>query len=64
MKFIARVSAKSGRKLYQTGEHDSREAAAREAFETMPAARECATGYGYNGNSDVRWHGREDIAKA
>lgn len=61
MKYIARISGADGRKLYQTGEHDSREAAATEAFKARPGAKDCATGYGHAGSFNIQWQRRRDV---
>lgn len=50
----------AGRCLYESGPHDSRDAAANAAFAAVPAARVCSTGYGYRGTLNVQWHDRPD----
>lgn len=65
MMFIARISAKNGRKLYETREYRTRKEAAAVAFEQRPKAMSCSTtravwvenlqawrSYGM----DLRWH--------
>jgi hypothetical protein len=55
MKYTAIVSDVQGRALYVSGEHETREAAAAEAFKARPKAKRCATGYGYRGRFDIQW---------
>jgi hypothetical protein len=64
-RFIARVSAASGRKLYETAEYASRDEAALAAFHERPTARSCSTaravfvdGRWQSFGSDIRWHDR------
>jgi len=58
-RYIARVQI--GRKVVTTAEFDTREDAAKEAFRINPKAKSVATGYGYNGSFDIRFHRPADI---
>jgi hypothetical protein len=62
MIYVARISASDGRKLYQSAEYPTREAAALAAFAARPYAKRCTTGYGVGGNFDIREHRRADMA--
>ena len=61
-RYIARVSDKAGRALWESAEsHASREEAAAEAFAARPAARSCSTsqvraGFPLIGGMNVQWH--------
>ena len=62
--YEAHITDKAGRVLYQSALHESRDAAAREAFAARPNARTCSTGTGAHGCLSIRWHNRQDICQA
>ena len=62
--YIAIVTGKDGRRLYQSAPHETREAAKAEAFAARPRARRCSTGHGFGGSFGIRWHDRDASAKA
>jgi hypothetical protein len=72
MKYIAQIRARNGRLLFQTGAHDSREAAAEAAFSEGPtSAQSCSTSEACHDPSgawrstgiDIRWHRRDEFGQ-
>jgi hypothetical protein len=64
--YIARVSAKGGKKLHITESYSTRKEAARAAFIAKPDAKLVSTCIVHEGNEthrDIQWHNKEDIMK-
>lgn len=61
MRYTAQITDHRGNVLVKSDGHSTREEAARAVFAIRPNARNCSTGYGYNGNFDIRWHLRTKI---
>jgi hypothetical protein len=70
MKYVAQIRDRRGRLRFQTGPHDTRDQAAKDAFERgPPLARTCSTSEAYQNPSgdwrsngmDVRWHRRDQF---
>jgi hypothetical protein len=64
MQYIARVSNRRGRALYEGAPQATRELAAVAVFRARPGARSCSTCQAHLGRStgmDIRWHRRDDI---
>jgi len=68
--YIARVSNKSGKALFRSRCHDTREAAAREVLRERPKAKTASTCHAYwdgadwrENGSDIRWYRRDDILR-
>jgi hypothetical protein len=56
-RYHARASGRGGKKLGTYGPHDTRDAAAAEAWAAHPNARQVSTSRGPHG-MDIRWHER------